>query len=323
MKHHILTAIGLFLFCIQLFSQRVTELTDLKDIVFARNLTDWQMNPVDSLLFDIYYPTGATSDKKYPVFFSFHGGSFVTATKQSVTEFADEFADYGYIVIAPDYRVGYDNNNGKATCIVGDDSTGLQGAIYRAMQDANACMRYIANHADLYNIDTSQMFIGGASAGGTLALNMAYINDSVAAVHYPEFVNTWGTLQNTGNSDPYNYTIKGICAMWGALPYWDSLISPKSAISTILFKGGKDANVPDGIGYYLNCPYNSKIRSGSGIYNLLTAYGVPCVYHYQTYAGHAAYDNDFCITNTACFFNGLMNRKPYSGYYQLYDPSCH
>jgi hypothetical protein len=240
-----------------------------------------------------------------------------------VTEISDEFADYGFIVIAPDYRVGYPNSsNGNDTCFVGDDSTGLQGAIYRAEQDVNACIRYVSNHAASFNIDTSRIFVGGASAGGTLTLNVAYVTDSLAAIHYPDFVTTWGKLQNTGNNEPNNYTIKGLCLMWGALPYWDSLINSKSAIPSILFKGGKDNNIPNGVGYYVNCPYNCLVRAGAGIYDVMTALHVPSVYHFQPYAGHAAYDNDFSLENTACFFNALMNNASYSGYYQIYDTSC-
>ncbi len=42
------------------------ELTDLKNIPFAWNIKDWTGHKVDSLSMDIYYPTGATSDKKVP-----------------------------------------------------------------------------------------------------------------------------------------------------------------------------------------------------------------------------------------------------------------
>ena len=237
-------------------------------------------------------------------------GSFVAATKLSVTEFADEFADYGFIVVTPDYRVGYNNNNGVATCFEGDDSSGLQGAIYRAEQDANACIRFVANHAGNYNIDSSNIFLAGASAGGTLALNVAYVNDSLAAIYYPNLVATWGTLQNSGNNEPFTYKLKALCPMWGALPYWENIINSATAIPTILYMGGLDNNVPNGVGYYLNCPYNFRVRAGSGIYDIMNNLQVPCVFHYQPYAGHAAYDNDFCSENTACFFNAIM--KPYT-----------
>jgi hypothetical protein len=301
-------------------AQPVKELTDKKNIVFAWNVRNYDGTNVDSLRFDIYYPTGAMPNKKYPVLFDFHGGSFISATKTSVTDFSDQFADNGFVVVAPDYRVGYYHST--TPCTDGEDSIHQQEAIYRAMQDVNACIRYIANHANQYNVDTSWMFIGGASAGATLALNDGYINDSIASVHYPNTVANWGKLQNSGNNEPYNYTIKGICAQWGGMPYYDGLINGKSAIPTILYKGGRDANLPNGVGYYVQCTLNSVVRAGSGIYDVMTALNVPCVFHLQPNAGHTAYDDAFCIDNASCFFKALMIHTPYSGFYQFYDPSC-
>src|SRR3954463_9987169 len=99
-----------FAFTTRSKAQTATELTDKKDIAFAWNLRNYDGSHVDSLRFDIYYPTGAMSNKKYPVLFDFHGGSFTTATKLSVTDFSDQFADNGFIVVAPDYRVGYNHS---------------------------------------------------------------------------------------------------------------------------------------------------------------------------------------------------------------------
>ena len=73
-----------------------------------------------------------------------------------------------------------------------------------------------------------------------------------------------------------------------------------------LFKGGMDAKTPDGVGYYLGCPNNSKVRAGLGIYNVMTALNVPCIYHFQPNGEHAAYDDAFCIKNTSCFFVCLV-----------------
>ena len=323
MRHSLLTISLFLLLCLSVSAQTVHELIDQKDIPYAYNLKDYQMKPVDTIKFDIYYPTGATSDKKYPVYFSLHGGSFTTATKRSVTEFSDEFADYGFIVIAPDYRVGYTGSDSEDSCYAHDDSTGLQGAIYRAEQDVNACIRYIANHGDLYNIDTSAIFVGGASAGGTLTLNVGYVTDAFAAVHYPDIVAQWGGLQTSGNSEPFNYHIKGLCPMWGGLPYWDGLINSQSAIPSILFKGGRDNNLPNGTGYYLQCQYAPLVRAGTGIYDIMTSLGVPCVFHFQPNGVHSAYDNLFCTKNASCFFKAIINKTPYSGSYQYYNSSCH
>lgn len=312
----------LILLHVSVSAQTVNELTDRKSIIYATNLKDYLLNPVDSLSFDIYYPTGATSNKKYPVYFSLHGGSFTTATKRSVTEFSDEIADYGFIVIAPDYRVGYVGSDSLGNCTPGNDSTGLEGAIYRAQQDVNACIRYIANHADLYNIDTSAIFVGGASAGGTLTLNVGYVTDSLAAVNIPDIVAQWGGVQTSGNKEPFNYKIKGLCPMWGGLPAWNGLISAKSAIPSILFKGAHDTNLPNGSGYYQGCKYGPYVVAGQGIYDQLTALNTPSVFHFQPNGVHAAYDNLFCIKNASCFFKAIINKTPYSGSYQYYNSSC-
>src|SRR4051812_31208753 len=168
-----------------------TELTDKKDIVFARNLPTYDGKHIDSMMFDIYYPTGAMSNKKYPVYFHFYAGSFTGGDKENINNVCDYMADYGFIVVAPNYRVGY--NTGLPFCFNNiDDSTNLQEAIYRAMQDVNACIRYVANNANDLNVDTSWIFIGGTSAGSSLALNDAYVNDSLAAIYYPKTVAKWG-----------------------------------------------------------------------------------------------------------------------------------
>jgi acetyl esterase/lipase len=295
MRNVLLLLILSFVFHLRPMAQ--TELTDKTKVVFARNLRTYDGKKLDSLVCDIFYPTGAMSNEKYPVYFQFHAGNFTGGNRTNVTDYCDAMADYGFIVIAPDYRTGY--SGASLFCAPGDDSTNLQEAIYRAMQDVNACIRYITNHAATYNVDTNWVFIGGNSAGGSLALNDAYVNDSLAAIYYPNTVANWGTLQSSGNNEPYNYTIKGVNAMWGGMPYWDSLINSKSAIPTILFKGGKDTNLPDGTGYYKECSSRSKVRAGLGIYNVMLALEKPSVYHFHNNAGHTAYDDAFCIDNAS------------------------
>src|SRR6476469_2108381 len=118
-----------FVFTTYTTAQTVTELTDKKNIAFAWNLRNYDGTHVDTLRFDIYYPTGAMSNKKYPVLFDFHGGSVTAATKTSVTDYSDQFADNGFVVVAPDYRVGY--NHSSIPCTNGSDSIHLEEAIYR------------------------------------------------------------------------------------------------------------------------------------------------------------------------------------------------
>ncbi|MBS1744657.1 MAG: alpha/beta hydrolase [Bacteroidetes bacterium] len=296
------------------------ELTDLKDIGFAWNLTDWQGNHVDSLTLDIYYPTGAMSNKKYPVVAFCHAGGFTGGDKTNVSSLCDILADYGYICVAFNYRTGYIKNNPHA-CTA--DTTTLWNAVYRGMQDGQACLRWIKKYGNKYKMDTSWIFYAGTSAGASVVLNSAYCNDSVAKKYFPREWNELGKINKSGNTFPDTYTLKGIGAMWGSL-FSDQVINPSyRAYPTILFKGDEDSGLPDSVGYFYGCTnYAPPIFAGAGIYARMQAINCPSVFYELPGANHPAYDDEFCMSNLACFFNNIMQGTPYSGRFSYYTPSC-
>ena len=298
----------------------VHELKDLKDIGFAWNLTDWEGNAVDSLGLDIYYPTGATSDKKYPVVVFCHAGGFTGGDKSNVTSLCDILADYGYICVAFNYRTGYIKNN-PHECTA--DTTTLWNSVYRGMQDGQACLRWVKKFGGKYNIDTSWMFYAGSSAGASVVLNSAYANDSVAAKYFPREYKLLGKLSNSGNKYANTYTIKGIGAMWGSL-FSDQVIDTNyKAYPTILFKGDEDSGLPDSLGYFYGCTnYAPPLFAGGGIYARMVVEKEPCIYYELPGANHPAYDDEFCMENIACFFKNIMQGTPYTGRYSYYTPTC-
>lgn len=296
------------------------ELTDLKDIGFAWNLTDWQGNHVDSLALDIYYPTGAMSNQKYPVVAFCHAGGFTGGDKNNVSSLCDILADYGYICVAFNYRTGYIKNNPHA-CTA--DTTTLWNAVYRGMQDGQACLRWIKKFGTKYKMDTSWIFYAGTSAGASVVLNSAYCNDSVAKIYFPRERKELGNISKSGNTFPDTYTIKGIGAMWGSL-FSDQVINPSyRAYPTILFKGDEDSGLPDSVGYFYGCTnYAPPLFAGGGIYARMLAVNCPSVYYELPGANHPAYDDEFCMSNIACFFRNIMQGTPYSGRFTYYTPSC-
>jgi len=298
----------------------VKELTDLKDIGFAWNLLDWKGVKVDSLTLDIYYPNGATSDKKYPVVLMCHAGGFMGGDKANVSSLCDILADYGYICVAYNYRTGYIQNNPHACT---SDTTTLWNAVYRAMQDAAACFRFIKKNGAGYNMDTSMIFSSGSSAGAVVALNTAYCSDSVAKIYFPRERAVLGSIDSSGNTYPHNYKLKGIGAMWGAL-FSDKVIDTNfRSYPTIIFKGDEDAGLPDSVGYFYGCTnYAPPIYAGKGIYARMLLEKTPSVYYELPGANHPAYDDEFCMANIACFFRNVINKTPYSGKYNYYTPSC-
>ena len=59
---------------------------------------------------------------------------------------------------------------------MGDTSEWYRG-YYRGVQDVNSAIRYLVNNASDYGIDPEQIFIVGESAGGFIAMGVAYIDD--------------------------------------------------------------------------------------------------------------------------------------------------
>ncbi|CAN5738144.1 hypothetical protein BH10BAC2_BH10BAC2_35100 [soil metagenome] len=297
------------------------ELTDLQGIVFARNLLDWKGRPIDSLQMDIYYPTGATSDKKYPVILFCHAGGFSGGNRFNVAAICDRFADDGFIAVAFDYRVGYRKGRDGHSC--DSDSTSLNKAVYRSVQDANSCFRYLVSNANALNIDTSWLFIGGSSAGGVLSQTDAYMTDSTAQIYYPYCVSELGGIQSSGNNYTNKYSVKGVISMWGALSYANTLIDTNyRTYPTILFKGEEDGGIPDSVGSYKGCVNLPILYAGVALYTKLLSQNTPVVFHQLPLGNHPAYDDVFCVQNSVCFLKALMEGRPYSGSYNFFEPSC-
>jgi carboxylesterase type B len=130
---------------------------------------------------------------KRPFILLIHGGGFRTGCKSQLNEECLEFAKRGYVAATIDYRLGWVKGDEKQTCsnsfcfnaecsVPQGDSCkveykdSLSFAIYRALQDASAAMRFITHYANKLHIDTGYLYIGGHSAGSIIALNICYTN---------------------------------------------------------------------------------------------------------------------------------------------------
>src|SRR5271165_2053490 len=85
-------------------------------------------------------------------------------------------ADSGFVVASINYRLGW--RAGNTTC--GGDSASEMRAGYRAVQDANAALRFLVANDVAFGVDTGWVFIGGSSAGSIVALNTSYIPNDIA-----------------------------------------------------------------------------------------------------------------------------------------------
>lgn len=286
---------------------------------------DWEGNNVN-LTMDIYQPANMVSGRKYPLVMHLHGGAFSPdGDKTSAADKCLLLADSGFIAVTINYRVGWNSSNNGDPCA--GDTVSFNDALYRAMQDERAALRFLVSKADEYSIDTNWIFLSGASAGADVILNSSYVDDKYAKARYPKSVAKLGPLDAADNNLKNTYTIKGICAIAGALPD-SNLINSNRAYPAISFQGEDDEVVPVNFGTYLDCS-NYAIQYGSLCqYRQLVAVGVPAVAHVLPNSGHgnngdSGYDNPFMMSNAACFFHGLIGKeKPGSGIYIGIVNSC-
>ncbi len=209
----------------------------------------------NSLRYRIHYPDSALHDymvKPLPVFFLFHPGGFAECPGYDVelmNVIADEMSRRGWIVVVAEYRRGkledkkvYTSvQEALATCRGQQDGRGVIRTIIKKHIDdsTNGTWKYLINR--------DQVFIGGASAGGVMALSFAYYKNQgmMDAVnpHDPASLSMSNTAilgpQNVdyyagGAGSQYWPKFAGVLNLWGGLPIPKSYDNYEDSF----FKGG-------------------------------------------------------------------------------------
>ena len=199
------------------------QLQSLKDITYSK-ATDF-LGKKQDLKMDIYFPNKKI-DKvaQRPFILLIHGGGFRGGNRDDMTDQAKDFAKRGFVVATMNYRLGFDQK----------DKAGLQKAVYRAQQDSNSALAYIASQAETLNVDTSWFFVGGGSAGAITSLMTKYASQSDWNKVLPQFESKLGALKSEKSSLKQNYSIKGIYNFKGAI--LPNLIISDVLIPTISFQ---------------------------------------------------------------------------------------
>lgn len=172
------------------------------------------------LKLDVYEPNGDTASLRPLVIFA-HGGSFVGGSKTGtdVVPFCKDLAKLGYVTASIEYRLGM---NGLP--LPGPDSSDATEAVMRGVHDGRAAVRFFRKNADTggntYRIDPNNIFFGGSSAGGFIALQMAYLDQPSEIPTYIDTVGqqglTGGIEGNSGNPG-YSSEVRAIINMCGAI----------------------------------------------------------------------------------------------------------
>lgn len=215
------------------------------DVQYGSNLNNTGNNT--PLLVDIYEPSGDTESSR-PLIIFMHGGTFIAGSKDGddVKPLAEMFAKKGYVTASISYRLGMDN----LLSITGPSEGDASEAVFRATQDARAAVRFfrksVAEEGNPYGIDPENIYLVGSSAGGFMALHLAYLTDAAnipASINFSKPGLTGGIEGDSGNPG-YASDVKAIVNLAGALG--DANWMQAGDTPVLSMHGDEDETVPYG-----------------------------------------------------------------------------
>lgn len=190
------------------------------------------------LKLDFYEPTGDAEPLR-PLIIWVHGGSFLGGSKTDgdMVSFSNKFAKMGYACASIDYRTGF----------FPIDSANSVKAVLRAVHDLKAAVRFFykdqADGANLYKIDTNNIFIGGSSAGAITSLHYAYLDRTCELEDYlgQTYLDAQGGTEGISGNPCYGTEIKGVINLCGALARYKWLEA--GGVPFVSLHGTTDATV--------------------------------------------------------------------------------
>ena len=187
------------------------------------------------LKLDVYYPNNNSANR--PVFMFIHGGGFTGGIKHKpeIVDMANYYASRGWVFVSIDYRTteelgiiqgmsqeevityytGIAPQEWIDTALQGSQNSGQvqqATAMYLAQRDAKAALRWIVANANIYDINTDFITVGGASAGAitTIALGISNHEDFRDEIS----ISADPTLSTTNLDETYD--VKSMVHFWGS-----------------------------------------------------------------------------------------------------------
>jgi hypothetical protein len=296
------------------------------------------------LFMDIFRPTELTVPvpEKFPFVMLMHPGGFRTgSSRETIVAWAEEFVRRGAVVGVPNYRTGWDVD-GDGVVNYQDDTanTGLcQGdrvtiirAILRSIRDGDAAFRFMVANRDVYDIDTSFMYVGGTSAGAVAAINLPFMDDDEIEQYIADSLGGLPPLPCDLALEPIScseymdsYTIKGVMTAWGAVldtAWIDEDEMQRTQV--VAFQGLQDHVLPFSSGFYLECGEEvgqeqyPTLFGTNGVYDRISGAGYctrlfvdPDADHAYTFLekpGQLGQRDraEFIVSYTTCFFKSIV-----------------
>ncbi|HEV3326077.1 MAG TPA: alpha/beta hydrolase [Puia sp.] len=178
-----------------------------KDLSYVANLSPGSKGR--SHLFDWYEPKQDSAPLR-PLIIWMHGGGFKFGSKgmEAMRLWSTAFARRGYVCAAINYQLGRKDLRFQFEELV--------KGCYEAVQDARQAIDFFKNNAARLRIDTNRIILAGNSAGGMMALQIAYGNDA-GMLH---LIGSADSAQASHLIDPGD--IAAVVNFWGGIfqPVW-------------------------------------------------------------------------------------------------------
>ncbi len=211
------------------------------NIVYGNNIN--YLGVDTDLSLDVYTPEGDVETLRPLIMFA-HGGSFIGGSKTGadVVPFCRDFARMGYATASIQYRLGIP--------FTFELELPATEAVVRGYHDMKGAIRYmrktVAEDGNPHGIDSDKIYVVGVSAGGFIALHLAYMDDEA---ELPEILDltldglTGGLEGDSGNSG-YSSEVNAIVNICGAIGDAEWINSDDEPV--LSFHGPFDTVVPYG-----------------------------------------------------------------------------
>ena len=148
----------------------------------------------DPHAYDLYVPAGLDSSENQHLILYIHGGSFNSGSKEDGDAWCKFYASKGYITATVDYTL---------------QNHGIPATINRMNEEILMAVAEIREQTESMGYRIESMATAGVSAGGTLAMNLAYGGQSVIPVRFifqlaaPAWLDPadWGLLKKVDRLD--------------------------------------------------------------------------------------------------------------------------
>jgi len=164
------------------FGAETYDIIIQEGITYAEGLSHESINSENAtpaaLQLDVFLPDNALTNR--PAIMLIHGGGFISGNRSvaAMVTLARHFAARGWVAFSIDYRLRDDFGTvpeaWEAVADTLDPSLSPQFlAMYPAHRDAKAALRWIVANAEMYNINTDYITVGGGSAGAITAIGIS------------------------------------------------------------------------------------------------------------------------------------------------------